>query len=93
MEKVKIYQLEFFSISSKIIYVCSGSSNSTTKTSWIMACDSHQKILDSQPWSLPTRQISAAQWWAAAHRLRTAGLNSVSYTSSLIATVLYFERI
>src|SRR6218665_2709672 len=43
--------------------------------SWIVTCDSHQKILNTQPRSRPTRQRSAAHQWAAAHRLRTAGLN------------------
>src|SRR6218665_1820342 len=36
--------------------------------SWIVTRDSHKKFLNSQPWSRPTRQRSAA------HRLRTAGL-------------------
>src|SRR6218665_1927757 len=30
-----------------------------------------KKIPNSQPWSRPTRQRSAAHQWAAAHRLRT----------------------
>src|SRR6218665_1230164 len=39
--------------------------------SWIVTRD---KFLNSQPWSRPTKQRSAAHQWAAAHRLRTAGL-------------------
>src|SRR6218665_1105308 len=42
--------------------------------SWIVTCDSHQKILNSEPRSRPTRQRSAAHQWAAAHRLRTAAI-------------------
>src|SRR6218665_52981 len=45
--------------------------------SWIVARDSHEKILNSQPCSRPTRQRSAAHQWAAAHRLRTAGIDPV----------------
>src|SRR6218665_2958851 len=60
-----------FLISSEIIYVCSGSSNSTRPTkTWYLFMDY------SQPWSRPTRQRFAAHQWAAAHRLRTAVLES-----------------
>src|SRR6218665_2518251 len=51
--------------------------------SWIVARDSHQKILNSQPWSRPTRQRSAAHQWAAAHRLRTADVDYLSVQASL----------
>src|SRR6218665_2356679 len=33
-----------------------------------------KKIINSQPWSRPTSQMSASHQWAAAHRLRTAAL-------------------
>src|SRR6218665_2059394 len=47
--------------------------------SWIVTRDSHQNLfLNSQPWSRPTRQRSAAHQWAAAHRLRTAGLGGLA---------------
>ena len=61
------------------IYIYSGSSNSTTKTWYLfMDCDTwlaSQKILNSQPWSRPTRQRSAA------HRLRTAVLDTKCYNN------------
>src|SRR6218665_1747080 len=45
-------------------------------------CVTHiKKFLNSQPWSRPTRQRSAAHQWAAAHRLRTAVLECVRSTS------------
>src|SRR6218665_3285594 len=83
--------LNCFLICSEIIEVCSGSSNSTTKTwyfSWIVTRDSHTKILNSQPWSRPTRQRSAAHQWAAALRLRTAVLgcpNKTFFKSSQVS--------
>jgi len=43
--------------------------------SWIVTRDSYTKFLNSQPWSRPTGQRSAAHQWAAAHRLRTADLD------------------
>ena len=34
-------------------------------------------IMNSQPWSRPTRQLSADHQWAAAHRLSTSGLGNM----------------
>ena len=56
-----------------------------------MDCDTwlqSKKILDSQPWSRPTRQRSAANQWAAAHRLRTAGLGTAGFKESIIESNL-----
>src|SRR6218665_1400132 len=48
-----------------------------------MDCDSHKKILNSQPWSRPTRQRSAAHQLAAAHRLRTADIGDTGCSTSI----------
>src|SRR6218665_673511 len=61
--------------------------------SWIVTCDSHKKILNSQPWSRPTRQRPAAHQWAAAHRLRTAAIatsivhSKLDYCNSLFHSI------
>src|SRR6218665_3470489 len=44
--------------------------------SWIVTRDSHKKILNSKPWSRPTKQGSATHQLAAAHRLKTAALRN-----------------
>src|SRR6218665_1921949 len=56
--------------------------------SWIVTCDSHQKILNSQPRSRPTRQRSAAHQWAAAHRLRTAAGDCLPACLTLCLSIL-----
>ena len=82
--------LKFFFKCSEIVYVCSVSSNYTTKTwyldykKWLTS----KKILNSQPWSRPTRQRSAAHQWAAAHRLRTAALAGHCYNHSRSALIV-----
>src|SRR6218665_2968595 len=56
--------------------------------SWIVTRDSYTKFLNFQPWSRPTGQRSAAHQWAAAHRLRTAGLGQMdSYYERFCETV------
>src|SRR6218665_1397202 len=46
---------------------------------------------NSQPWSRPTRQMSAAHQWAAAHRLRTADIQTCIHTHTYLYTHTYIQ--
>src|SRR6218665_3753726 len=82
------YQLEIFEYSNYAQKSCTYVAEALTPLprlgtfSWIVTRDSHKKILNSQPWSRPPRQRSAAHQWAAAHRLRTADVECTGIGST-----------